>query len=129
MPKRPYRNKQTPRPGSVPKTVGDLMSSRLPALTQRARLAPEASEWHVAVMTALGPELGNKVNGCTLESGKITVIAESSAWAARMRFVLAECEARLREITPGFRELAVRVRPRHAGRAKAAPGPGPLKPA
>jgi hypothetical protein len=112
MPKRPTRNKQSIRPGSKPVTAGDLISARLPALAQRARLAPEESVWHVAVMKALGPELANKVNRCTLDSGRITVVAESSAWAARMRFALAEIEPALAAATPGFREVLVRVRPR-----------------
>jgi len=63
-------------------------------------------------MKALGPELANKVNGITLNSGRITVIADSSAWASRMRFVLAEIEPELRKVTPNFRELVVRVRPK-----------------
>ena len=112
MPKRPPRNKQTVRPGSKPRTAGDLISARLPALAQRALSAPGESVWQVAVMKALGPELANKVNGCTLDSGSITVIAESSAWAARMRFRLAEAEPELRAATPEYRELVVRVRPR-----------------
>jgi hypothetical protein len=62
-------------------------------------------------MNALGPELANKVNRCTLEAGKITVVAGSSAWAARMRFALAEAEPRLRELVPDFKELVVRIRP------------------
>ena len=112
MPKRPHRDKQPVRPGRAPRTVGDLISARLPALAQRARLAPEASEWHVTVMKALGPELANKVNGVTLVNGRITVNAESSAWASRMRFLLADVEPALRESAPDFRELVVRVRPK-----------------
>ena len=112
MPKRPSRDKQSVRPGPAPRTVGDLISARLPALAQRARSTPEASEWHVTVMKALGPELANKVNGATLVNGRITVNAESSAWASRMRFLLAEVEPALREVTPDFRELVVRVRPK-----------------
>ena len=112
MPKRPHRNKQAVRPGATPRTVRDLISTRLPALAQRAGSTPETSEWQVAVMKALGPELAVKVNAITLNSGKITVIAESSAWASRMRFLLAEIEPSLRSITPGYRALTVRVRPR-----------------
>jgi len=112
MPKRPLRNKQSIRPGSKPVTAGDLISARLPALAQRARLAPEESVWQVAVMKALGPDLANKVNRCTLDSGKLTVVAESSAWAARMRFALAEAEPTIAAVTPGYREVLVRVRPR-----------------
>lgn len=74
--------------------------------------------WHVAVMKALGPDLAVKVNRCTLDSGRITVVAESSAWAARMRFALAEVERELLTVTPGIRELVVRVRPRRAAVAK-----------
>jgi len=62
-------------------------------------------------MKALGPELANKVNRCSLDNGRLTVVAESSAWAARMRFALAEIEPALRELVPDFRELNVRVRP------------------
>jgi len=116
MPKRPFRNKQTVRPGSKPATAGDLISARLPALAQRALSPPDSSTWQFTVMKALGNELGNKVNRCTLDGGRITVIAESSAWAARMRFVLAEIESELRAATPGFREVIVRVRPRQASR-------------
>ena len=118
MPKRPTRNKQTVRPGAKPRTAGDLISARLPALFQRALSAPETSEWHVAVMNALGPALANKVNRCSLDGGTITVTADSSAWAARIRFALADAEAQVKAKTPGFRGFLVRVRP--AGRSKPA---------
>jgi hypothetical protein len=78
--------------------------------------------WQVAVMKALGPELGNKVNRCALDSGRITVIAESSAWAARMRFQLAEAEPALKAATPGYREVVVRVRPRRPTVGLGVPG-------
>ena len=112
MPKRPRRDKQTVRPGVSPRTIGDLISSRLPTLAQSAPASAEASEWHVAVMKALGPELSNKVNRCSLQSGRVTVVAESSAWAARMRFALGDIDPVLRKLLPDFRELVVRVRPK-----------------
>ena len=112
MPKRPPRDKQPVRPGPAPRTARDLISARLPALAQRALSTPETSEWHVTVMEALGPALAVKVNGISLNAGKLTVVAESSAWASRMRFVLAEIEPALREVAPDFRELVVRVRPK-----------------
>jgi predicted nucleic acid-binding Zn ribbon protein len=87
------------------------MSTRLPALVQRAGSTPGESEWHVAVMKALGPDLGVKVTRIILNSGRITVNAESAAWAARMRFQLADLAPKLAEIVPEFRELVVRVRP------------------
>ena len=118
MPKRPRRDKQTVRPGVSPRTIGDLISARLPTLAKRASETPEASEWQVAVMKALGPELANKVNRCSLDNGRITVVAESSAWAARMRFALAEIEPALRELVPDFRDLSVRVRPTRAARPR-----------
>lgn len=118
MPKRPHRDKQTVRPGTVPKTVGDLISARLPALVQTALSKAETSEWQVAVMKALGPDLANKVNACSLESGKITVVVESAAWAARMRFALADVEEEIRRQVPDCRELTVRVRPSRPPRPK-----------
>jgi hypothetical protein len=111
MPKRPHRDKQSIRPGT-PATARDLISARLPALAQRALNAPEVSEWHVAVLKALGPELANKVNRCSLDRGTVTVVAESSAWAARMRFALVEAGPTLAALIPDFRKLQIRVRPR-----------------
>jgi Dna[CI] antecedent DciA-like protein len=111
MPKSPNRDKQRIRQGFSPRSVADLISARLPTLVEGAPATAEGSEWHVAVMHALGPELANKVNRCTLEAGKITVVAGSSAWAARMRFALAEAEPRLRELVPDLKELVVRIRP------------------
>ena len=111
MPKSPNRDKQRIRQGFSPRSVADLISARLPTLVEGAPATAKTSEWHVAVMNALGPELANKVNRCTLDAGRVTVVAESSAWAARMRFALAEVEPRLRELVPEFRELAVRIRP------------------
>lgn len=111
MPKRPLRNKQSVRPGA-PITAADLIASRLPALAQRARSASETSEWQVAIMKVLGPELANKVNRCTLDNGILTVVTDSPAWAARLRFALSEPELSLPDLVPGFKNLVVRVRPR-----------------
>jgi hypothetical protein len=69
-------------------------------------------------MEALGPELANKVNGCTLDGGRITVNADSPAWAARMRFALADAQEAIGKRVPGFLELKVRVRPSRPTRAR-----------
>ena len=90
------------------------MSARLPALAQRALSTPETSEWHVTVMNVLGPDLENKVNNCSLDQGRLVVVAESSAWAARIRFRLAEHEYLLRHNTPGYGVFSVGVRPPQA---------------
>jgi hypothetical protein len=118
MPKTPRRDKQRVRQGFPPRTVGDLISARLPTLAEGAPSTSETSEWHVAVMRALGSELAVKVNRCSWDGGRITVVAESSAWAARMRFALADLEPSLRDTVPGFRELVVRVRPKSGARQR-----------
>jgi hypothetical protein len=95
------------------------MSARLPVLAQTARSAATTSEWRVTLTAAIGEDLANKVNACSLDGGRLTVFTESSSWAARLRFALAEAESRLRELTPEIQSLAVRVRPapRKANRA------------
>ncbi|HET9863520.1 MAG TPA: DciA family protein [Steroidobacteraceae bacterium] len=114
MPKSSKRDKSKIRQGFSPRSVGDLITARLPSLAESAPQTSKSSEWHVAVMKALGPELANKVNRCSLDAGRVTVVADSAAWAARMRFALADLAPRLQELVPGFRELAVRIRPRGA---------------
>lgn len=68
-------------------------------------------------MDALGPELANKVNRCSLDRGTITVVVDSSAWAARMRFALAETAA-IEAVTPDFKAVAIRVLPRRGLKGK-----------
>ena len=46
------------------------------------------------------------------------MVAEASAWAARMRFALADAGPALEAVTPGFKGLVVRVRPRRSGPGK-----------
>jgi hypothetical protein len=87
------------------------MSARLPVLAQTARSSASTSEWRVTLTGVLGPELADKVNACSLESGRLTVFTASSAWAARLKFALAEAEAELKALTPEIRSLVVRVRP------------------
>jgi len=91
--------------------VGDLISARLPTLAERAKKGPETSEWQVAVMEALGPELANKVNRVSLDGGRITVVVESAAWAARVRFKLGEVEDQLRKACPQYDATEVKIRP------------------
>jgi Dna[CI] antecedent, DciA len=68
-------------------------------------------------MKALGPDLANKVNRCSLDRGTITVVADSPAWAARMRFALAET-ADVAAVTRDFKGVVVRVRPRQPAKQR-----------
>lgn len=45
------------------------------------------------------------------------MVAESSAWAARMRFALADT-APIAAVTPAFKTVDIRVRPRRGPPAK-----------
>ena len=65
-----------------------------------------------------GSRLANKVNACTLDRGRITVVAESSAWAARIRFGWPSTRRCCGEKTPDYRGIQ-RPRPAATGPLRA----------
>jgi hypothetical protein len=92
------------------------MATRLPLLGEVARQALAASEWQVTVKKVLPAEVANRVSGATLKGGQLVVFTESAAWAARLRYALAEHGLALLEAHKEVREVIVRVSPAMRGR-------------
>ena len=119
MPKSPRRDKQKsrrrndkePLPAGRTQSVQDLLITRLPLLQEVARQGAAASRCSVTVNRRLPHELSEHIQQVRLTRGSLIIITESAAWAARLRYALAEAEPQLRAAHPEIDSVAVKVSP------------------
>jgi len=120
MPKSSRRDKQKSREtagndtrhaAARTRSVQDLLTTRLPLLQEVARQGAAASTCSVTVKSSLAANLAVHVQQVRLLHGRLTVMTESAAWAARLRYALAEAEPQLRAAHPEIDSVAVKVSP------------------
>ena len=107
--RRPTRRK---RPTLSPLSAAALLSrsdALLPQLTQQLALQ---QSWHAWLAARLPEPLPGKLAGVVERDGVLTVLGSSAAWAARLRYAVAEMEADIRAHAPALRVIRVRVMPR-----------------
>ena len=95
-----------------PDSVKDLLGRGSSPLAKLASAAARQEAWQEWVAGHLAEVDRAWVRAASERSGTLTVFAESAAWAARLKFALAELAPRLRAERPQIREIQVRVMPR-----------------
>ena len=60
----------------------------------------------------LSEDVDSHVTGAVERENTLTVFADSAAWSARLRFVVVEFEAAIREQNPAIQKVVVKVMPR-----------------
>ena len=85
--------------------------TRLPLLQEVARQGAAASTCSVTVKQCLPDELAQHVQRVRLQQGRLVVMTESAAWAARLRYAVADAEARIRTAHPEVTTIAIKVSP------------------
>jgi hypothetical protein len=120
MPKKPGRDKRSPRRGAgatrrqaqtAPQSAAALLARKdalLPQLTQQVALQKAWRDW---LEPRLPAPLTGQLAGVVERDGCLTVLAASAAWAARLRYAVAEMEGEIRSHAPALREIRVRVMP------------------
>jgi predicted nucleic acid-binding Zn ribbon protein len=69
-------------------------------------------DWRAWLKNKLPQNIDPHVTGVVERDGALTVFADSAAWAARLRFSIAELEAQIRERNADIAKLVVKVMPR-----------------
>jgi hypothetical protein len=118
MPKSPDRHKTKsghnrvfPDRSRRAKSLADLLIDRHSVVAEVARQRSAESEWRVTLSKLLPESLRNKVNRLVEKDGQLFVFTESSGYAARLKFALAELENELKQALPRVTKIHVRVRP------------------
>jgi hypothetical protein len=121
MPKRSTRhNPDGSRLGSksvsnsrTPVSVNSLLSRVSQSALGRVATQRQAQQdWRLWLKNRLSSDIEAHITGVTENAQVLTVFADSAAWSARLRFVMAEFEADIRQQNAAIRKVVVKVMPR-----------------
>jgi Dna[CI] antecedent, DciA len=116
MPKKPSADKKTrarnrlPNSGfrKAPASINDLLRRRA-ALTTLVARVPEQQAWAAWLRSVLPPELAGHIVNVVPKERELVVLADSSAWCARLRYALAALETEIRSRDAAMQQTRVRV--------------------
>jgi hypothetical protein len=120
MPKKMSRNKRggprfrnlTPARGGRLHSVKDLLTKKSALLTQVSQHAMRQNHWETWLAAHLSAPLAARVSAVSERSHTLVIFAESAAWAARLRYALADLEQQMRVHDATLTAIEVRVQPR-----------------
>jgi hypothetical protein len=93
-------------------SVKDLLQGPQPALQRLQAQEQRQALWRGWLDEHLHEDARERVCGIVERAGTLVIFASSAAWAARVRFAMAEIEGQLRHAHPTIDKIAVRVLPR-----------------
>ena len=93
-------------------SVKEVLSRTSPMLSRVSDQAARQSFWSQWLAQHLPPELTTRLTGVVERDGTLVVFTESAAWSARLRFLLQELEAPLKQAQPTIQHVSVRVMPK-----------------
>jgi hypothetical protein len=120
MPKKMSRNKRgsrssrnlTPSRALRLHSVKDLLTKKSALLTQVSQHALRQNHWEKWLSEHLAAPLAARVSSVSERSHTLVIFAESAAWAARLRYAVADLEAQMRVHDTALGAVEVRVLPR-----------------
>jgi len=75
------------------------------------REAAAAAAWREFVITSLDGDIGAHVTGAAVRHGRLTVLVDSAAWAARVRLAATDIMHAAQARDPAVAAIAVRIAP------------------
>jgi hypothetical protein len=123
MPKELHRNKRGgsrlarksgSKSGFAADSVKDLLARGHPTLSRAADQAGLQSFWRNWLTENLPAELVARLSGIVERETTLVLFTESSAWSARLRYVVQDLEPRIRQARPTIQQISVRVLPRRS---------------
>ena len=116
MPKISGRHKRGRRtgvtPAGAPRAIGELLARSTPVMSQIGDQSTRQAFWQTWLTKHLPEELAAHLTGAVELDGALTLFADSSAWAARLRYALRELQPSMQGAEPNIRQVKVRVLPR-----------------
>jgi hypothetical protein len=120
MPKKMSRNKRgsrssrnlTPSRALRLHSVKDLLTKKSALLTQVSQHALRQNHWEKWLASHLPEPLAAHVSAVSERSHALVIFAQSAAWAARLRYAIADLEQQIRAHDAALTAIEVRVLPR-----------------
>lgn len=102
-----------------PLNVSDLLAKSKIGGKEIPQFSDQQEFWRKFLSERLEPELFSAIAGVVERDSRLTVQARSAAWAARLRFAMADLWPQLRAARATLRECVVRVQPAAADSIRA----------
>ena len=100
------------KPFRRPDSVKDVLGRLTPTLTRVSDQATRQAFWKQWLSQHLPSELTPKLSGVVERDNTLVIFAESAAWSARLRYVMQELDAEIKQAQPTIQQISVRVMPK-----------------
>jgi hypothetical protein len=95
-----------------PDSVKAVLGRSTPTLTRVSDQASRQGFWKQWLAQHLPAELTRRLSGVVEREQTLVIFAESAAWSARLRYVMQELEAQIKQAQPTIQQVSVRVMPK-----------------
>jgi hypothetical protein len=121
MPNKLSRNKRSgsrkmatnvSKPFRTPHSVKEVLGRATPTLTRLTDQASRQGYWKQWLAQHVPAELTARLSGVVERDDTLVIFAESAAWSARLRYVMQELEAAIKQARPTIQHVSVRVMPK-----------------
>jgi hypothetical protein len=93
-------------------SVKEVLGRASPTLTRVSDQAARQTWWKQWLAQQLPAELTPRLSGVVERENTLILFAESAAWSARLRYVMQDLEARIKQAQPTIQQVSVRVMPK-----------------
>ena len=95
-----------------PDSVKAVLGRSTPTLTRVSDQASRQGFWKQWLAQHLPADLTPRLSGVVEREQTLVIFAESAAWSARLRYVMQELDAQVKQAQPTIQQVSVRVMPR-----------------
>jgi Dna[CI] antecedent, DciA len=100
------------KPFRSPHSVKAVLGRSTPTLTRVSDQAGRQGFWKQWLARHLPDELTPHLSGVVEREQTLVIFAESAAWSTRLRYVMHELEAQIKQTQPTIQRVSVRVMPK-----------------
>jgi hypothetical protein len=100
------------KPFRSPDSVKAVLDRSTPMLTRVSDQATRQAFWKHWLAQHLPSELTPRLSGVVEREQTLVIFAESAAWSARLRYVMQELDAQIKQAQPTIQQVSVRVMPK-----------------
>jgi len=100
------------KPFRKPHSVKEVLGRASPTLRRVSDQAGRRSYWSRWLAQHLPAELTARLSGVVERENTLVIFTESAAWSARLRYLVQELEARIKQAQPTIQHVSVRVMPK-----------------
>ena len=100
------------KPFRSPDSVKEVLGRLTPTLTRVSDQAAPSDLLETVARATSARRADTRLSGVVERDDTLVIFAESAAWSARLRYVMQELEAQIKQAQPTIQHVSVRVMPK-----------------